>query len=442
MNTVTRIVNILRLAAFPLAYGLAGALVGGTLNRIMIADIGFSPALVGFFFAIPLLISPVRVWLGYRSDGFPILGRRREPYIVLGVLLTGLGIVVSTLLMINGAVGALGVTLALSLLFALYGFGRNLGHNTFMALLSDRFTGDARARAITLYEVVTLLGLVMGAGGLGSALETFDPARLLAVSIGVAAIVFFLGLVAAIGQESQTPREETEKFVEKARDMPFGQVVREVVLADPQIRLFFILVIFTIVGTLAQDVLLEPYGAQVLNMDVGDTTRLTAFWGVGVMISMILSGLFLIKLLGHITVLRAGLLSSMVVFSGLIVAGSLGNVGLFRGLVFVMGLGTGLAGAGMLTGIINFTTVVRAGLLMGVWGVANQLGRAFGSLMGGSIVDVILSISGNAFLAYSAVFAIEVVMLMVAFYLTTRLSVETSVAYREAPDAAQLAAAK
>ena len=58
-----RTLNNARLAFFSIAYGLSGALIGGTLNRIMIAELGLPATLVPFFFAIPLLISPVRVWL-------------------------------------------------------------------------------------------------------------------------------------------------------------------------------------------------------------------------------------------------------------------------------------------------------------------------------------------------------------------------------------------
>jgi MFS family permease len=191
--------------------------------------------------------------------------------------------------------------------------------------------------------------------------------------------------------------------------------------------LFFILVFFTMVGTLAQDVLLEPYGALVLNMPVGETTRLTQFWGIGVLISMLISGAILIKWLGHLQVLRIGIVTSILVFIGIIIAGISGNIGLFNSLVLVMGLGTGLAGAGMLAGIVNFTTTLRAGLLMGVWGMANQIGHAFGSLMGGGVVDLVRSFTnGNAFASYATVFALEAGMLVVAFILTARLDVRAS----------------
>jgi BCD family chlorophyll transporter-like MFS transporter len=440
MKIALRILNNLRLAFFPIAYGLSGALIGGTLNRIMIVELALPATLIAILFAVPLLVSPARIWLGYRSDGFPILGRRREPYILLGGVLIGLGILsavqvavntqgISTILLVGGF-GA----------FLLYGIGRNLSHNTYQALVSDRFSGPARTQAVTLYEVATLVGAVMGAGFLGRALEVYEAPRLVSLSVTVAVVVVALAVFAAIGQEPKTAVVQTA--AEKARQTPFTQVFKEVVWSDPQVRLFFILVLFTFVGTLAQDVLLEPYGALVLNMQVGDTSRLTQFWGVGILISMLLSGLLLLRLLGSLRLMRIGLVVSAFSFLGLILVGASQNVGAFRSLVLVMGLGTGLAGAGMLSGVISFTTPIRAGMLIGVWGVANQVGHAVGSIMGGTTVDIVRSISGgNAFLAYSTVFGLEIVMLMVALGLSFRLNIEASRARQEerqqlAPEAA------
>jgi MFS transporter, BCD family, chlorophyll transporter len=164
---------------------------------------------------------------------------------------------------------------------------------------------------------------------------------------------------------------------------------------------------------------------------VGDTTRLTMYWGLGVLASMLASGLFLIKWLGFMKLMRTGIVASIFVFIGLIVTGMLGNVGIFNSLVFVMGLGTGLAGAGMLSGIISFTTPIRAGMLMGVWGVANMMGHAFGNLLGGVIVDTVRFATGNAFAAYSSLFGMEAIMLGIALYLSTRLDLNASRAHGE-----------
>ncbi len=46
-------------------------LVGGMLNRVMIVELALPATLVGLLFALPPLISPLRVWLGYLSDVMP-----------------------------------------------------------------------------------------------------------------------------------------------------------------------------------------------------------------------------------------------------------------------------------------------------------------------------------------------------------------------------------
>lgn len=432
MQKAVRIFNNVRLALFPIGYGMVGALVGGTLNRVFIADIGLAASLVGLLLSIQYLVSPVRVWLGYRSDGFPIFGKRRESYMILGTLVLAVGLSLASYLAVSVTGSTLTLVLGMIIAFLIYGIGRNLAHNSYQALLTDVFSAEKRQRAITLYEVATLVGSVAGAGALGKALEVYEPSKLISVTIGAALAAFVFALLGSVKQEPELAVEATEK----ARSQNFFKTVKEIVLPDLQVRLFFLIVMFTFIGTLAQDDFLEPYGALVLGMEVGETTRLTAFWGIGVLISMLLSGLFLIKLLGYIRLMRIGIVASILVFIGVIGAGLAGNPGAFRMLVLVMGLATGLAGAGMLSGVVNFTTSIRAGLLMGVWGMANLLGKAIGGLLGGVVIDLMRLAFGDAFLAYSTLFGLEVVMLVIAFVLTTRLNIQESKAQMELVGAA------
>lgn len=424
-----QLLHVLRLAGYPLGYGLTGALVGGALNRIMVAELGFSIALVGILFAMPQLISPLRVWLGYRSDGFPLWGKRREPYILLGTAIGAIGVVLAVMLAVNNTSNNLLLTLGVMLAFVLYGIGRNLAHNSYEAFLAERFTGNARPRAMTLFEVVTLVGSVMGAGALGAALRDFDPARLTNIALVTMLVVLTLTVVAALGQEANL--KVNQAAVQTARSLPFRQALRELVLADAQVRIFFTLILFAFIGTLAQDVLLEPYGGLVLDMSPSETTRLTAYWGIGVLLAMLLCGGLLLRFLSFLTILRIGLVFSALAFGSVIVIGLTGNADLFRTWVAVMGFGTGIAGAGMLTGLAHFTTTVRAGMLMGVWGMANLLGRASGSIIGGVVVQTLQWSTGSALVGYTTVFAIEVVMLLVALLLSFRLRIEQSEARRE-----------
>lgn len=422
-------IHLLRLTGYPVGLGLTSVLVGGTLNRVMIVELGLPAVLVGLLFAIPLLISPLRVWLGYRSDGYTLWGLRREPYVIAGSLLASVSIVAVTGLSLGSAATLLtmaGMLLAMSM----HHLGKNLASNTFEALLADKFTGRQRTQAITGYKIAMFVGIIGGAIGLGRLLETYSTDKLMTVVAGIAVLTFILAWAATTRQEPRTANQSAA--AEQAREKPFWDTLRSVVLNDPQVRRFFFCLILIMVGTQAQDIILEPFGALVLGMSVGETTRLTALWGAGTVLAMAVAGMWLIKVVGYAPVTRVGLWINAGAFIGLILSGWLRNITLFQGLVFVLGIGTGLASAGMLSAIIHFATAVRAGLLMSVWGLTHNLGQAVGSLLSGSAVDGIIRLAGgSALVAYGAVFAIEGVLLLIGWWLFERVNVTASAAAAE-----------
>jgi len=423
--------SVARLALFPLGLGLALVLVTGTLNRVMIVELKLPASLVGLFFAMMLIVAPARAWLGYLSDGYPLRGKRREPYIALGALLLAAAVIVITLLVTHSARRGVLLVPAGLLAFIAYALGVNLASNTFEALLADRFHGDARPRAVTLFKVAMLGGILAGSLGLGYLLDPFDPERFVGIVVGVMALFVTLALIGTARQEPSLPA--LRAISHRATAQPFWAVIRDVIWCDREAKRFFALVVLSTLGTLAQDVLLEPYGALVLGMSVAQTTRLTALWGSGTMLTLVASGVWLIKRWGYMATLRAGLAISVVVFGGIVAAGWIGSVPLFMALVFALGLGAGLAMAGLLTAVIEFTTTLRAGLLMGVWGMAAEFGQALGGLLGGIVVDTLrLLTGGNYWVAYGTVFTTEALLLTVVLALAGGLQVERSAAQVEA----------
>ena len=414
----------LRLAGFPLGLGLTSVLVSGTLNRVMIVEMGIPATLAGLFYALPLLISPLRVWLGYRSDAYPLWGLRREPLILFGALIAGLGVAGATLTLVRSNYLSLLIISVLIGGFIIYGFGRNLSSNTFEALLADKFIGDQRPRAITFYKVAMFAGIILGALLLGRFLDPFSETRLLMIVSITAAGVLLLSIFSIIRQEPRDAGIQIES--QEARSTAFLTTFKTMIWADPQIRRFFILVMVTVIGTLAQDVLLEPYAALVFNMSVGETTRLEAIWGVGTLLSMGAAGGWLIKRYGYIRVMRVGLVLGVIIFLGLILTGALFLTGVFLVLVFFLGVSTGLAASGMLAAVIDFTTPERAGLLMGLWGVAHNVGQATGNLIGGAVVDLVQALQGDALTAYGLVFALEAVLLFAALLLLNTVKITES----------------
>lgn len=414
--------NVARLALFPLGLGLALVLVSGTLNRVMIVELELPASLVGLFFAMTLIVAPARAWLGYLSDGYPVLGKRREPYIALGAVLLAASVIAITLLVMESANRPILLVPTGLLGFVAYGLGTNLASNTFEALLADRFHGDARPRAVTLFKIAMFTGIMVGALGLGQLLEPFDSERFIVIVFGVMAVFVTMAVLGTVRQEPALPALKTVS--KQAAAQPFWTVIRTIIWQDRNARRFFVLVVLTTLGTLAQDVLLEPYGALALGMSVAETTRLTALWSSGTMITLVVAGVWFIKRWGYMAALRIGLAISIVVFIGIVLAGWLDSVPLFMALVFALGLGAGLAMAGLLTAVIEFTTTMRAGLLMGVWGMASEFGRSAGGFMGGVVVDVMRALTGgNNLIAYGAVFTIEAILLVFVLALAGDLHV-------------------
>ncbi|MCA9896614.1 MAG: MFS transporter, partial [Anaerolineales bacterium] len=260
-----------------------------------------------------------------------------------------------------------------------------------------------------------------GAGIVGATLQPYSPERLTVVVavIGVMALVF--AFIAAPGQE---PRDVADRGSQAARTQDFQTIVKSVVLGNPQVRRFFVVVMLTLLGTQIQDVLLEPYAAVRFGMTVGESSQLTAFWGLGTLVAMLASGVYLIKRFGYLRIYRIGLSVVAVMFLIIVAIGFTGNANLLRLAVVFLGLGTGLAAASLLVSMIEFTTEARAGLLIGVWGVAHQLGRAMASLLGGIVVDGLMSVSGgNEMLAYGTAFVLEIGLIVVAIGLIGKVNV-------------------
>ncbi len=423
--------DLIRLAGAPLSLTLISILAGSVINRVMVVELGLPETLAGLFLAVPLLVAPIRIWLGHLSDTLPVAGLRREPYIMLGAILSGLGAALSVVLVLNTtslvSVGAAATLVAL----IVYGVGKNLANNTFQALIADKFApGAPRSRAANLYEVVKMVGLIAGAGIVGQALQPYSSARLTAVVVVIGVLAAVFSILAAVKQEPRT--EAVRRATKEAQATSFGHTFRKELWNDPMVRLFFFIVTLTLLGTQMQDVLLEPYGGLVFGLDVGQTTQLTMFWGIGTLLSILLSGLFLLKLLGLKRVFRIGLVFVILLFPGIILAGVLQNANLLRLFVLGLGLGTGLTAASLLAYTVEFTSLKRAGLMVGVWGVGHQLGRALASLLGGVLVDGMQALTNeNHLVAYGTAFVIEALLLVVALVAIGKLDITTSQAVKE-----------
>jgi BCD family chlorophyll transporter-like MFS transporter len=74
--------RLARLSLFQISVGMALVLLNGTLNRVMVLEMGQAAWLVSLMVSLPLLFAPLRAMIGFRSDHHKsLLGWRRVPYI-------------------------------------------------------------------------------------------------------------------------------------------------------------------------------------------------------------------------------------------------------------------------------------------------------------------------------------------------------------------------
>ncbi|MES1162394.1 MAG: PucC family protein, partial [Rhizobacter sp.] len=98
--------RLLRLSLFQVTVGMAMVLLVGTLNRVMIVELGMAAWLVSAMVALPLVFAPFRALIGFRSDTHKsVLGWKRVPYIWIGTLrqFGGLAIMPFALIVLSGA---------------------------------------------------------------------------------------------------------------------------------------------------------------------------------------------------------------------------------------------------------------------------------------------------------------------------------------------------
>jgi len=411
-----------RMALFQFGFGLVSVLVLGVLNRVMFAEMGLPATLIGFLLAIPSIISPLRLWLGYLSDSHPILGRRRLPYILSGMFLATTGVFCGTLGALWITRTMLGGVLIAVVAFLIYGMGKNAMATAFQALIADVFDEQRRSQAMAILQAAFIFGIIGGSVGLGRLVDPYSPNRLIVIVAGVGLLAIVLSVLGCLGVE---PTGQTvEAMCCRVREVPFGPTLR-MTYQNPQVRLFFLFIGTALLATLSQDIFLEPYGAKLFGMSVGQTARLNMYWGTGTLGALLVCGLWLVNRVGRKRVAGIGLVIVALTFAGLITAGGIGQRELFTGLVLLLGIGSGISASGMLSLMVDFTTPEQAGLLMGAWTIAHQLAEVVGNFLGGVLVDGVLALSGSYFAAFGTVFGLEIIAAIVALVLLSRISVTT-----------------
>jgi len=418
--------RLLRLSLFKVTMGITTALLIGTLNRVMIVELGVAASLVSLMLALPMLVAPFRAVTGYQSDTHrSAFGWKRVPFMWGGTLIQffGLAFMPFALLNLSGeAQNPLPVWLVqgvVALSFLMVGAGLQTSQTAGLALATDQASEETRPRVVALMYIMLLVGAVGGSLLFSLLLADFSPQRLIQVVQGTAMVVLGLNAFALWKQEGRN--RERAAAMKLQKPVPFKTVWADFI-GKPMARRFLWT---TFLGTMAfnmQDIVLEPYGGEILHLSVGATSALTAMLAGGGLIGFILAGRQLARGADPLRLAAYGVLVGLPAFSAVIFSAPLDAGWLFRVGAMGIGLGGGLFAVGTLFAAMRLEGGGLLGLVLGAWGAVQATGAGLAMFLGGALRDGVTRLGADGSLGaalaapatgYSVVYHVELLLLFV-----------------------------
>ncbi len=416
--------RIMRLSTFQIGSAMADILTAGVWNRILISDFGIPAWPVGLLLALRYLLAPISIWVGSRSDALPFLGWFRTSYIWLGrslMLLSFPLLGASTIMLEQNTRDPVGWLVTFGS-FLLYGLGTLISGSPYLALVRDSAPEKKQGIAIGIVETTLIIFFPITAIVFSRLLVSYDPALFWRLIFFVILVGGFFWFVSIAGAEKENRKWSAGKKIGQSIDLreTFGKIWR-----DDRTRRFFLFLFVATFSAWMQDNVLEPYGADVFDWEVAQTTRLTAYWGTATVIVLIAS--FIIwrsrppEELSGIT--RTGL-GIMAVGMGIVAASALvAGASLFLLGLVIFGAGFGLYSFGGLSLMAVMSPAPNSGAYFGLWTVAILVSKGLGTFMGGLLRDLMLAFSESEILAYGLVFAMSAAGLLLASGILTSLDV-------------------
>ncbi|HKY56334.1 MAG TPA: BCD family MFS transporter [Anaerolineales bacterium] len=390
----------------------------GTLNRVMIFDFGLSKTIFTLIAIFPYVFSPIQVAIGSYADHHPILGYRRTPHILLGLLLcaTGLGLssfMVSTI-QTNFTLGILVGLLA----FFLWGMGYHFSAVSYFSLASELSGEKGRGTTIAIMFFVMVLGII-AASQTVSRIATEPTFEALSRAFWIVAVfALTLGVLSLIKLE---PRFNSSSSNQASKTHTLREMYAAIT-ANPVARVFFIYLLLLLAAILGQDVLLEPFGAQAFGMTISETSRIVSYSQLLTLIAFFVAG-FMEGRVEKKKIAQMGNICAILGFLLIVISGITRSLGIFYAGIMLLGFGTGIATVANLSLMYNLTVHQEVGLYIGAWGFSNGLSRLVGLLMAGVIADLATRLTGNSVNGYLVVFGIEALMLVVAMFMLYRIDI-------------------
>ena len=434
MNQSFSFPRLLRLSTFQIGSAMGDILVTSIWNRIMIVNFGIPALPVSFLIALRYLLSPLSLWAGFRSDTKPLWGMQRSSYIWLGR-----GLMVLSLPLLGLSVGRLGNNSAdisgwtfATLSSLLYGIGTLISGSPFLALVRDSAPTEKQGLAISTVETVLIIFFAIMGIGFSQWMKVYDVQIFWQMIIGTMVIGGFFWVFAIWGAEK---RGESSRNPVVTHDAPLGR--RQIQYAgftntfrkiwtDPRTRRFFFFLSLSTLAAWGQDAILEPFGAEVFNLELDRTTRFNSYWQAATVITLV-GGAYLWRKRPpeqQSRIAGGGLIIMAAGMALLALASMMEIVYMIELALLIFGGGFGVYTFGGLSLMAVMCTDEDAGSYLGLWTISILIFKGLGTFVGGAVRDfLLLNLEVGAAISYGAVFILEAAGLVGAVLILARLDV-------------------
>ncbi len=433
------VITMLRLGLFQMGLAMMSVLTLGVLNRILIDQsfLAIPATLAGGTLAMYQFVSPVRVWFGQLSDKKPLFGLHRTGYVWTGTVLFTICVflAVQVIWRLSESIALVGWTLPtygwlalLALMFALYGICLSASSTPFAALLVDVSDEDNRSQVVGIVWAMLMVGIVIGAVSSSILLKGLTMANLQPIInrlfLVLPTCVLGLAVLATVGVEHRYSRYRSRSTVVGREDQVTLVAALKILTASRQTGLFFGFLVVMTVGLFLQQPILEPYAGEVFGMTVAESTQLNAFWGMGTLLGIVITGFWIVPRWGKQATARAGCVMVAGCLILVILTGFTQSPVALQGAMVILGLAFGLTTNSAVSLMLDLTAAETAGTFIGAWGLAQAMSQASATVIGGALLDLGRSLFASLLLAYGFVFILEAGCMLLAVLILNRVNVD------------------
>jgi BCD family chlorophyll transporter-like MFS transporter len=308
-----------------------------------------------------------------------------------------------------------GMALAM-LAFSLIGLGVSACGTSLLTLMAKRVPAERRAQAATTVWLMMIMGFAVTAGVVGQLIDPYTPDMLWRVSAGLSILTTVLTALCLWGLEKPDPQGVSAK---PSLPVNFKRTLQGI-WAEPQAKTFTIFIFLSMLAYSAQDLILEPFAGAVHGMSPGQTTQLSGWHHMGVLVGMLsmaaASSRWVAGRLGSVQVwMWGGCLLSALATVGLSLSATatLAMPWPIKANVIFLGVANGafsIAAIATMMRLAGEGGSGTEGTRMGLWGAAQAIAFGLGGLLGTGASDLARWWLSEPAPAYSWVFGIEALM--------------------------------